>query len=827
VLVAGLAAAGLFGLPTEPFPGPWVTPWWVLALLYVLAETAVIPNPIRESTHPITLLEVPLTLGLAMAAPQALVAGRLIGSGTAITARVWGRPAEVAFRLLAIAIEIVTVIWMYRLMIGSGSPVSPRGWLALIAAAVAARGIQIIAAWLRDPSKTEAADAYVIGLGAATAVMAATGLVALWYDLDVALLAGAVTVLVYATLRTFGTLRRRYTDLEIIFAFTDKLVGADSVIDSVTSVLAGIRTLLCVERAALVLAVDDAASAELLVIGAHGVLERRTIDAAALTTALESAATRREAVVLETVPSLALASRAIGLPLHSGLMTVLERGGLPIGLLVAGNRSGSEPINRHDARLFTAISRQANLALERGRLIDRLTTEVGRREHEALHDDLTGLPNRIWFTDRLTEALDTDSTSAVAILFIDLDHFKEINDTLGHDHGDRILRQVSDRLVRAVRPDDFIARLGGDEFSVLLRVGSVADAIGVARRIEEALRAPFHHEELPIEVGASIGISMDHDGGHRATTMLRHADIAMYAAKRAGTVYEIYSPEHQHFSPQRLALAGELRVAIESGAIDIHYQPQIATGDRRIVGVEALSRWHHPIRGPVPPSEFIPIAEKTGLIRPLTSHVLRTAMGAAAGWATLGRAIRLSVNISARSLTDTTIVTLIADLLRASGIAPEQLMLEITESSIMFDPTRAGDVLNRLDDLGVGISIDDFGTGYSSLAHIRELPIDEIKVDRSFVTQMDGEPGSAIIVGSTIALAHRLGLSVVGEGVETERALDVLTEAGCDLAQGFHIARPMPEASLIRWLDEHEGPVNGDNVMPLPIRDGKRAAGDG
>jgi diguanylate cyclase (GGDEF)-like protein len=824
VALAGVAVAGSIGLPTEPLPGPFVAPWWLLALLYALVEIGMVPNPIGD--RPVALREIPLVLGLATASPHVLIAGRLIGSGTVLAVRRFRHPAAALFGIGAVAVEIVAAVWAYRLLIGTDSPVSPRGWLAMLAVVIVGRSTQIaieLGIERKALRRTAFSWAFTLGVAAATGLTSTAGLVALWYDGRAAPLVGAVAILLYAAVRTFGVLRRRYEALEAIFAFTRS--ATDSNGDSVSVVLEEIRAMFRTEYALLLLAGDDARAADLFTIGPPAVLEHRTVAAPDLIATFARREIEATTLADETLGT--AIREATRLPLRSGLAMVIQRGGKPAGLLIAGGPSSADAPDPDHLRLFAAVGRQANLALERGRLVNRLTSEIDRREHAALHDDLTGLPNRAHFSGRLTEALAADGDAGIAILLIDLDHFKEINDTLGHDHGDRILRLVGERLARAVRPDDFIARLGGDEFGVLLHVGTVADAIAIARRIEEILRTPFQHEGLPIEVGASIGISMGADGNRHAVTMLRHADIAMYAAKRAGTRYEIFSPEHQDFSPRRLALAGELRTAIESRAIDVHYQPQVSTEDRRIVGVEALARWHHPSRGPVPPSEFIPIAEKTGLIRPLTGHILRTTMTAAAGWAAAGRPIRLSVNISARSLTDTTLVTLIADLLRASGLDPGLLTLEITESSLIEDGPRTGSVLARIDDLGVGISIDDFGTGYSSLSHVREFPVNEIKVDRSFITPMEGEQGSAIIVGSTIALAHRLGLSVVGEGVETEGVLQILTEAGCDVVQGFLIARPMPEASLLRWLDEYEGRLSDPKVTPLHREPTPRSAEGG
>jgi diguanylate cyclase (GGDEF)-like protein len=468
-------------------------------------------------------------------------------------------------------------------------------------------------------------------------------------------------------------------------------------------------------------------------------------------------------------------------------------------------------------------SRQAEATLDRSRLIDRLRTEISEREHQATHDALTGLPNRQAFLSATERLLTEPGDHVVAVLTLDVNRFKDVNDTLGHDEGDRLIRDVGDRIRHAVRPSDTVARLGGDEFAVLLRIGSAPDAVAVARRIEAALRSPFRRAGIDVEMTASIGISVASSGAERPLTLLQRADIAMFAAKTSDTAFEVYAPELDDFSPRRLMLAGELRAGIAACEIRCHYQPKISVADGRVVGVEALARWTSATHGEVPPAEFIPVAEKTGLIRPLTYAVLREALSASVRWRDIDADVPIAVNISPRNLADPEFVSTVADIIKASGADPHSITFEITEDSLLHDSSRASGVLERIASLGITISIDDYGTGYSSLGYLQRLPVTELKIDRSFVMRMDLDEADRAIVDSTIDLAHRLGLSVVAEGVETASTLQFLAEAGCDVAQGFHIARPMPEPKLRTWLESHRAEAGSATVTRLHVGAGRRA----
>jgi diguanylate cyclase (GGDEF)-like protein len=444
------------------------------------------------------------------------------------------------------------------------------------------------------------------------------------------------------------------------------------------------------------------------------------------------------------------------------------------------------------------------------------------KEHQALHDALTGLPNRSLFRHRIEQVLNagTRSGRTAAVMLIDLDHFKEINDTLGHHAGDRLLQEVSKRLRTSLDEQDMVARLGGDEFGVLL--GDLPDpeaASVVAERLLLQLRNPFQIDGLTLEVDGSIGIACAPEHGTAVEQLIQRADIAMYAAKESGRGHMPFEPQLDRYSPRRLSLAGALRSAIADGEIVLYFQPKAELATGRIVGVEALARWEHPQLGLIGPSEFVPIAEQTGLITPLTSHVLEQALTQVRSWQDEGEELSVAVNLSARSFLDAQFAVEIPGLLERTGVDASRLELEITESMLMLDPARAKATLERLASIGLRLSVDDFGTGYSSLANLKRLPVDGIKIDKSFVIDMPHDPSDAAIVRSTIELAHNLGLKVVAEGVESHEAWQRLEALGCDLAQGFHISRPLPADALTRLLAERRKVAeDASPADPFPFR---------
>jgi diguanylate cyclase (GGDEF)-like protein len=426
-------------------------------------------------------------------------------------------------------------------------------------------------------------------------------------------------------------------------------------------------------------------------------------------------------------------------------------------------------------------------------------SQGAQSEHAARHDPLTGLPNRTACHDAISAATEDDGVPS-AVLLMDLDRFKDVNDTLGHRYGDLLLVQVAGRFQSVIGHRGQIARLGGDEFAVVSSGADREAARHLAQTIADSLREPFELDEMVVDVQASVGIALFPEHGRGVETLLQKADVAMYRAKETRQDVALYDERHDHHSPAKLALTAELRTAVGSEEIVLWYQPELDLVTNEVVAVEALVRWDHPRLGVLPPSSFVRMAEATNLIRPLTQHVMEIALLQLAGWHALGLDLSMAVNISPQVLVDHSFSDQVVAALRAADVPPDRLKLEVTESALMSDPATARTVLRQLESLGVEISIDDFGTGYSSLAYLADLPVSEVKIDRSFVSRMGSTASGQIIVNSTIDLAHHLGLRAVAEGVEDWSLLPTLAQLGCDAAQGFAISHPLEALQATRWL---------------------------
>jgi diguanylate cyclase (GGDEF)-like protein len=473
----------------------------------------------------------------------------------------------------------------------------------------------------------------------------------------------------------------------------------------------------------------------------------------------------------------------------------LAAGNAPAGVLeVYVSYDGVSDEIREDVKLVAMLLGGGLLLLFAA--LFRIVAGASRRlRRQALHDALTGLPNRTLLHSRADRVLRGDEPAAM--LLIDLDRFKEVNDTLGHDYGDALLVDVSERLQATLRRGDTLARLGGDEFAVLVcGAPDRAAVVELAARLQDALRRPFALRDVAVELEASIGVAFYPEHGETAGALLQRADVAMYDAKRGRRGVATYAPERDPYSADRLGLLAELRRAIECDELVLHYQPKVSLSTGELTGVEALVRWQHPSRGLLSPDEFVPLAERTGAVADLTRWVVDRALKQHCAWREQGIDLPVAVNLAAANIVDITLPGAVARLLKRHDVAGDRLECEISEHTVMADPVRASDVLAALRKLGVRLSLDDFGTGHSSLSYLKRLPLDEVKIDRSFVAGMAEDENDAVIVRSTIDLARNLGLQVVAEGVETAEIMQALAELRCDTAQGYHISRPLPPGEL-------------------------------
>ncbi|MCO6411139.1 MAG: EAL domain-containing protein [Thiogranum sp.] len=501
-----------------------------------------------------------------------------------------------------------------------------------------------------------------------------------------------------------------------------------------------------------------------------------------------------------------------------------------LGGIAGINKKDRREFDRRDLDLLTLFASQVSIAIENAMIFEELAEakqyaeafrerleETNQRllqtneelQHLALHDPLTRLPNRTLVTDRLHQGLlaAKRNEQPLALIMIDLDHFKEINDTLGHTIGDMLLISVGKRFQQVLREQDTLGRLGGDEFAVVLPQADRNDAIVVAQKLQAALEKPVTIEHNRFSIGASMGIALYPEHGSDPSGLLKGADVAMYVAKRNRDEYAFYNVEHDKYNPDRLELLRDLRIAIHKQHIGLAFQPKLDIRNGCISAIEALARWEHSDKGRIPPYDFIPTLEQTGLIKPFTLYILEQAVTQCKSWQDQGFDISVAVNLSMHNLRDIKLAPHILEILRRYDFPASKLTLEITESAIMNDPEYSLGVLAQLDNMGIQLSVDDFGTGYSSLSYLKRLPVKQLKIDRSFVTDMMQDQDNAMIVHSTIDLAHNLGLRTVAEGVESADVLDALQRMGCDIAQGYMISRPLPPEELLNFLHSCRWPT--------------------
>jgi diguanylate cyclase (GGDEF)-like protein len=830
-----VASASLFILGEEQIDSPIAVHWLVLAAAFCAAEIFVISFQVREEQFIFSLSEIPIVLGLFFTGPIGLVLARLLGGGSALRFHRKQRPLKLFFNLASFAFETIVCIAVFRAILGDAAGNAQRavaaGMVATLASSlVGSAAVASAISWSEGHVQARAIRRLVTANVTVSIVNGCVALVAvqvLWVSPRAGWLLLVVSAILYVGYRSYARLQQKHDDLELLYDFTRRTGTALQVDSAMKELLSQVRGVLRAGVAEIVIRSSRPGSSLVRTVLSGD-------DNVDVSTAEMDGLWRRVAdegeSILASAPIRAdeLRDQLADRGLIDALIAPLRQGdGALIGLMLAGNRLGAmRTFTSDDLKLFEALANHASVSLENRHLIDRLRLEAADKEHQSLHDALTGLPNRLLFHQRVEQALSRSARVAqkVGVMLLDLDRFKEVNDTLGHHNGDLLLQEIGERLRRTIRAGDTVARLGGDEFAVLLpELSGPEAAVAAANGIRHALERPFSIGEVTLDVGASIGIAVWPDHGDDAATLLQRADVAMYAAKATQDSVDVYDPNRDTYSLERLALVGELRRAIEQGELAVHYQPKADTHTGRIIGMEALVRWNHPRRGAIQPEEIIRVAEQTGLIRPLTLFVLAQALRQCRSWRRAGFSYDVAVNLSLRNILDAELPNDVLRLLDDVGLPSSALTFEITESSIMADPLRTEAVVSRLRSMGVAMAIDDFGTGYSSFSHLRRLPVDEIKIDRTFVQHMAVDESDFTIVRTIIDLGRNLGIRVVAEGVEDIDTWTKLASVGCDVIQGFVLSTPLGALELDRWLADggsgvHGPPARANEASVLPLR---------
>jgi diguanylate cyclase (GGDEF)-like protein len=806
---AALYVGALRGL--SPVESAIHVPWWALAVPFLLAEAYPLHLQFQSETTTLTLSEVGLVLGFFAASPGEMLLAQLCGALIALVAIRRQRPLKVAFNLAQLGLSSCIALVVFRTVAGLGETHGPAGGLGALAGAAAfsVATVMLVTAMIaiaaghsvRRELPHVSLLALIGSLATASLVVAAVELVtndawAAW----LLLLPAASCALAF---RAYGTQRRRHEHLEFLYQSMRATQGAPEFRAALRELAIAARAMLCANFAEIVLTSPANDGALRCVIRPDGaeVMETSVLTDSDLL-ALGHASAHDHAVLLPRgrAPHMLdpyLGERDIG----DGMLAALRRDDRIFGMLLVGDRAGDvSTFNEDDRKLIETFASHAGVLLENDRVKEQL-------RYQAFHDALTGLPNRTLFAERVGDALERHSRatgSSATVLFLDLDDFKTINDSLGHSAGDELLAAVAERVRACVRPGDTAARLGGDEFGILLERASADEAVRMAARVVEALRAPFVLHGREMAVHTSIGIATGHSGESTADALLANADVAMYSAKASGKrQYAVYEPDMHTRVRRRHELAGALERAIENSEITVQYQPIVTLASEHTVAFEALVRWQHPSRGLVLPGSFVPLAEEMGLMVAIGRSVLREACGRASEWrrqAPDGCQVAVAVNLSATELRSSHLVHDVESILADCRLAPEQLILEITESGAMRDPDATLETLRALGRLGVRLALDDFGTGYSSLSHLRDFPIDILKIAKPFVDRLGAGAYDATFADAILRLAGALDLDVVAEGIERREQAEMLRRLNCGLGQGYYFARPVDAAGAAAYL---------------------------
>ncbi|HEX6498973.1 MAG TPA: bifunctional diguanylate cyclase/phosphodiesterase [Micromonosporaceae bacterium] len=794
---------------------------WQLTLLYlglfVAAEATVLEFEIRRHAFLVSVTEVPLVLALFYLSPVTIIATRVVAAAIVQSRR--GNPAvKLWFNLAsftAATAAAALVVDVFRPLTNVG----PRTWLVLLGG-VAVSVLVTLAAVLGvitlvqgrlgqgDFGRTAIPGLVVAGVNATVGLVVLLALrVSAW---AVVLLSGLGLVL-FVVYRAYAQFVRQHRSLTEIYELT-RAIGETRYDGRLADVLVGrVRELLHAEYATLWLPAHGRYPETLL---SARVDDRGLLDLPATPDAVRRRATETGATVLVT-PKVGEESLREELREHGVkdvIVAPLRSGSAVIGCLeVAGRLGDRMHFSADDVRLLETVAAHAAVAVENARLVDRL-------RFDAYHDALTGLPNRRRMLGALEEAVKVRAPGeVVAVLQFDVAGLRDVNESLGHVAGDKLLAEVARRLRGQAPPAALVARIGGDEFAVTLRLPGADAAVAMASELRSALQDPMPIGSLTLDVDTAVGVAVHPDHGSEPATLLQRADVATYAAKSASSAVQLFNHALESRSVRRLGLAGDLRRALDNDELEVYFQPQVRLCDRRLVGVECLARWDHPAHGSVSPEDFVAVAEHTGQLSRLTEFVMTEGLRRCRQWMDAGRPLSVAINLSPRTLLDPEFPDRVEEMLRRHGVDAHLLTLEITEDGVIGETDRPMPALRRLHALGVRLAVDDFGTGYSSLSYLRRLPVQEVKIDRTFVQGMATDQGDLAIVRAVVDLSRHFGLTVVAEGVESELTLTLLDEIGCDIGQGFLFSRPLPYDRLEAWFSAQTEaePTPGGEVRRL------------
>jgi diguanylate cyclase (GGDEF)-like protein len=781
---------------------------WMLVVPFAITELFLVRLRINGRVTYFSAGQLVFAVGLYTVAPLPLIAAHVTGL---FLASLWQRqrPAIVSTNLSMYVLGGAVATLSFRMIADPRDPFGLLAWLALVVAAGVRLCLDLAMVRITDRLRRVESPVDLIGsfrystvaeILNVTLAFLAVHLVSIDWR-SALLLAGLGVLLMFAyrnytrLLNSHEGMQRLYDSTQQIERARDHLASIQSLLDQTTELLGADLAELTflpteTERAVVVVAGRDRPFEELPTEIAAQMAEERTAELAAI----EETATP----VLDDE----FYDESAAAQMKRQILTAPLKGPDGVAGTLRVSMNWGDTFTDSDRKLLEMFANHASVALHNSKLIEELRAEVAQREHQAMHDRLTALPNRVMFDLQTRHALDRrEEDELVAVMLVDLDRFKEVNDTLGHLHGDELLERLAERLGELNDGERvMVARLGGDEFGLVVRARSEEQIDRLAAQVKGIIETPVEIAEVLIDVGASLGLAVAPRDGDDATTLLQRADVAMYVSKSGHRGVVHYEPGSDPYSSRRLSLAADLRRAVENDEIDVHFQPITSLEVGSPIAVEALARWNHPEHGLVPPDVFIPIAEQSGLIRDLTFLVLDSSLDHARRWRSMGFDLAVGVNLSVRCLTDDDLVARIGRHLERAGADPSSLKLEVTEGTIMADPVRAIAVLEDLHTLGVSLAIDDFGMGFSSLNQLKRMPVSQLKIDRSFVSGLPEDREDAVIVHSVIELGHNLGMEVVAEGVEDRAALEYLRSLGCDAVQGFYLSPPLPAADLLHWL---------------------------